>query len=196
VVSYPAGASVYLDDVYQGVTNPWDTLSIPNVAPGEHDLTLTLGGYYDYVTSVTVTTDQSTSVVATLSDLPGSNPNGQVAVASSPAGAGFYIDNAYRGVTPLVVDSVPKGSHTILVRQAGYRDWTTSIQVTEGETAQVSAPLVQDGSPTATATPTPVATTAASTTTAVPTTTRSGVAGGLVLAGLVVAGLLVLRARP
>lgn len=195
VVSYPAGASVYLDDIYQGVTNPWETLSITNVAPGEHDLSLTLGGYYDYVTSVTVTSGRVTSVVATLSDLPGSNPNGQVAVASSPAGAGFYIDNAYRGVTPLVVNSVPKGSHTILVRQAGYRDWATSLQVVEGETAQVSATLVQDGTPTATATAT--ATTANRTpTTAVPTATRSGPAAGLALAGLALAGILVLRARP
>ena len=91
VVSYPAGASVYLDDVYQGVTNPFDTLNIPDVGVGEHDLSLTLGGYYDYVTTVTVNAGRTTSVVATLTDLPGANPNGQVAVSSVPSGAGIYV---------------------------------------------------------------------------------------------------------
>jgi hypothetical protein len=197
VVSYPAGASVYLDDTYQGLTNPWDALNIPNVAPGEHDLTLTLGGYYDYVTTVTVTSGRETSVVATLTDLPGANPNGQLAVASSPAGAGVYVDNAYRGITPLIVNGVPKGSHTVLVRQAGYQDWASSVQVAEGETAQVSATLVPGGTPTATATLTTAATAANGTpTTAAPTTTRSGPAAGLAFAGAALAGLLVLRARP
>lgn len=194
VVSYPAGASVYLDDVFQGVTTPWETLSIPNVVPGEHDLTLALGGYYDYVTTVTVRSGRETNVVATLTDQPGANPNGQVAVASSPAGAGIYIDNAYRGITPLIVNNVPKGSHTVLVRQAGYRDWSTSVQVLEGETAQVSATLVQDVTPTTTAT-TAQTTAVPTSPTAVPTTTRSGPCTGLAFAGIALAGLLVLRAR-
>lgn len=197
VVSYPAGASVYLDDVYQGLTNPWDTLNIPNVAPGEHHLTLTLGGYHDYVTSVTVTPGRETSVIATLTDLPDANPHGQVAVASSPSGAGVYIDNAYRGITPLIVDSVEMGSHTILVRQAGYQDWATSVQVSEGETAQVSATFVGSGAPTGTATATPSATIAVPTpTTTAPTTTRSGLSPGIALAGIALIGLLAIRSRP
>lgn len=196
IVSYPAGASVYLDDVYQGQTSPWDTLSLTDVAPGEHDLTLALGGYYDYVTTVTVASGREASVVATLADLPGPNPNGQVAVISSPAGAGIYIDNAYRGITPLIVVAVPKGSHTVLVRQAGYRDWATSVQVVEGETAEVSTTLVQDVSATRTPTPTVATTSEVPATTAVPATTRSGPAAGLALGGLALAGILVLRARP
>lgn len=196
VVSYPAGASVFLDDVYRGVTNPWDALDIPDVAPGEHDLTLTLGGYYDYVTTVTVPAGSETSVVATLTDLPGANPNGQVAVSSEPSGAGIYIDTVYRGITPQIVDNVPKESHTLLVRQAGYQDWTTQVQVTEGETAQVSATLATGGTATATTTLITGATTAAPTpTTPVPTTTRSRLADWLALGGLALAGPLIVRAR-
>ncbi len=197
VVSYPAGASVYIDDVYQGLTRPWDALNIPNVAPGEHDLTLTLGGYYDYVTTVTVSSGRETSVVATLTDRPEANPNGQVAVASSPSGAAVYIDSAYRGVTPLIVDDVRTGSHTVLVRQTGYQDWATSVRVIEGDTAQISATLVGSGAATTTATATPSATPAVPTpTTAAPTTTRSPLPAGVALAGIALAGLLVIRSRP
>jgi hypothetical protein len=201
VVSYPSGASVYLDGTYRGQTNPWDALDIPGLSPGDHALTISLDGYYDYVTTVTVTAGRAMSVVATLKDLPSSNPNGQLAVVSSPSGAAVYLDNVFRGLTPMTIPGVPVGSHTLLIRESGgYQDWTTSVQVLEGETAQVSATLVKTGATTTvtTSAPTTAATTAATATptTAVPTTTRSGLLDGLALAGFAVAGLLVLRARP
>ena len=196
MVSYPSGASVYLDGVYHGQTNSWDALDIPNVAPGDHSCVLTLGGYYDYVTTLTVSAGRTTSLVATLKDLPTSNPSGQVAVVSAPSGAGVYIDNVYRGITPLTVRDVPRNSHTVLIRLPGFQDWTTSIQVQEGETAQVSASLVPQGG--ATTVVTTVSTTNVTTsppTTAVPTTTRSGLVDGIALAGVALAGMLIARSR-
>lgn len=195
VVSYPAGASVYLDGTYRGQTNPYDALDIPNIAPGDHAVILALAGFYNYATPVTVTAGQSTSVVATLKALPGTNPFGQMAVSSSPAGASVYIDGAYRGITPAVLLLVRPGERTVLLRQTGYQDWTGSVSVNNGETAQVSATLVPIATPATTAVPTTAATTAAPTT-APPTTTQSGPAAGLALAGIALAGLLVLRARP
>ena len=198
VISYPSGASVYLDGVYYGQTTSWDALDLPGIAPGSHTCRLSLTGYYDYVTTVAVTAGKVTNLVATLKDLPSSNPHGQVAVVSAPSGAGVYIDNAYRGITPLTVRDVTKGAHTLLIRMSGYQDWTTSVQVVEGETAQVSSTLVQVGTPSTAATTavTTAATTAAPTaTTAVPTTTRSGLLDGLALAGIALAGLLAVRVR-
>ena len=115
---------------------------------------------------------------------------------SEPQGAGIYIDTVYRGITPQIVDNVPKGSHTLLVRQAGYQDWTTQVQVTVGETAQVSATLATGGTATATTTLITGTTTAAPTPTMpVPTTTRSGLADWLALGRLALAGPLIVRAR-
>lgn len=199
VISYPAGASVYVDEVYYGQTNTWDALDIPNIAPGDHSCKLTLGGYYDYVTTVTVTAGRTTNVVATLKDLPTSNPNGQVAVVSAPSGAAVYIDNVYRGITPLTVRDVPKNSHNVLIRQAGFQDWTTSVQVFEGETAQVSASLVPGGGATTTAATSAVTSSVTTVpptpTTAVPSTTKAGLIDGLALAGVALAGLMVVISR-
>jgi phage replication-related protein YjqB (UPF0714/DUF867 family) len=200
VVSYPAGAAVYLDTVYYGHTSAWDALDIPNLQPGEHAVTLSLSGYYDYVTTVTVNAGRTTNLAATLKDLPSSNPHGQVAVVSSPSGASVFIDNVYQGITPMTVLSVKTGAHTVLVRQSGYQDWTTSIQVAEGETAQVSATLAESGKTTATTAVTSAATTAAATTTtkaptATPTATKSGLIDGLALVGCALAALLLVRAR-
>jgi hypothetical protein len=198
VVSFPAGASVFLDGSYRGQTSPYDALDLPNVAPGDHGLVLALQGYYNYVTTVTVTAGQSTHVVATLTDRPDVNQFGQMAVTSSPAGASVYVDGAYRGITPAVLMLVRTGDRTVLLRESGYQDWTTSVTVTGGETVQVSAPL----SPIATQAPTTAAVTTVATTaaptptpTAVPTTTKSGLADGLALTGIALAGLLVFRAR-
>lgn len=196
VVSYPAGASAYLDGVYYGQTNPYDALDIPNVQPGDHLVALSLPGYYNYATPVTVTAGQSASVVATMKALPGVNQFGQLAVESSPSGAAIYVDGAYRGITPAVLLLVRPGDRTVLLRATGYQDWTGSVSVNNGETAQVSATLAPIATPTpSTATPTTVPTTPAPTT-ARPTTTQSGPVAGLALAGMALAGLLVLRARP
>ncbi|HNL87262.1 MAG TPA: PEGA domain-containing protein, partial [Methanoregulaceae archaeon] len=66
---------------------------------------------------------------------------GTVAVSSSPPGAQVYIDNAYEGITPVTIPAIPAGSHTILIREAGYADWQISEEVKPGQTTQVSATL-------------------------------------------------------
>jgi hypothetical protein len=143
-----------------------------------------------------VTAGQSTSVAATLKDRPDTNQYGQMAVSSSPAGAAVYIDGAYRGITPAVFLLVRPGDRTVLLREMGYQDWTTSISVNTGETAQVSATLASLSTPVPTTSAVTTAITTATPTTATPTTTKSGLADGLALAGIALAGLLVLRARP
>ena len=116
VVSYPAGASVFLDGSYRGQTSPYDALDIPNIAPGDHALVLALEGYYNYVTTVAVTAGKSTNVVATLTDKPDANQYGQMAVVSSPSGASIYVDGAYRGITPAALVLVRTGDRTVLLR--------------------------------------------------------------------------------
>jgi hypothetical protein len=74
---------------------------------------------------------------------------GSIAVTSSPTGAEIYIDNAYKGITPLTVDGVAAGTHAVRVALAGYSDWSTSVQVGAGSTASASASLSAAPTPTA-----------------------------------------------
>lgn len=194
VVSYPAGASVYLDGSYYGQTNPYDALDISNVAPGDHLVVLSLPGYYSYATPVTVTAGATASVTATLERMPGGNQFGQLAVTSSPAGASVYVDGAYRGVTPAVLLLVRPGDRTLMLRESGYLDWTGSVSVNNGETAQVSATLQPVATPTVTpsntstpvVTTTTVVTTTSSTPTPTPTSSGSAAFGWLAVVVLVV----------
>jgi PEGA domain len=55
---------------------------------------------------------------------------GSLGVTSSPPGADIYVDDTYRGITPLLVEDLTPGSHAIRITKAGYNDYTyTGIAV-------------------------------------------------------------------
>ncbi|BBL68501.1 PEGA domain-containing protein [Methanoculleus chikugoensis] len=140
VVSYPAGADIFLDDRYQGKTPAAGVYAISNVAVGSHTVRVALSGYQDYTTSVIVSGATTSHVTATLQ--PGqSTSTGSISVTSSPSGAEVYIDNVYKGITPLTVDGIATGTHAVRVALGGYSDWSTTVQVGAGSTASASASL-------------------------------------------------------
>jgi len=67
--------------------------------------------------------------------------NGTLSVSSIPSGANIFLDNEYKGLTPLVLKNVENGNHIILVRYAGYQDWSQIVAVL-GNTQAFSARLV------------------------------------------------------
>jgi len=66
---------------------------------------------------------------------------GQAYISSSPAGADVYLDNAYKGITPLPLSDVPAGSHAVLLQMSGYTDWKGTTQVTAGQSVTLSGTL-------------------------------------------------------
>jgi hypothetical protein len=140
VSSSPAGASVTVDGTYKGQTSASQSLVISNVAAGGHTVAISLGGYQTYQQSISVQSGTTSYVSATLTPLaPGTT--GSVSVSSSPSGANVYIDNAYKGITPITLDSIAAGTHTVKVDLGGYQDWSQSVQVNAGATTPVSASL-------------------------------------------------------
>jgi hypothetical protein len=67
---------------------------------------------------------------------------GSVAIASEPPGANVYLDNIIKGISPVTIDAVPNGRHTILLRLDGYEDYTSEVKVT-ADVPQVGAVLVR-----------------------------------------------------
>ncbi len=147
VSSSPTGASVSVDGVYQGQTSATQALVVSGVTPGTHTVALSLSGYQDYSTSVAVQSSTTTPVSAAMTPLP-PGPTGSISVSSSPAGADIYLDNAYKGITPLTLTDVSPGSHTVKVQVSGYQDWSDSVQVNAGSTSYVSASLNPIANPT------------------------------------------------
>ena len=148
VASSPTGADVYLDGIHQGKTTSTGPFTISNVRVGTHTVRVAMSGYHDYTTSVDVR-GATTSYVSAALQPASMSATGSIAVASSPSGAEIYIDNAYKGITPLTVDGISAGTHTVMVALNGYNDWSTSVQVGAGSIASASASLSPVSAPTA-----------------------------------------------
>jgi hypothetical protein len=79
---------------------------------------------------------------------------GSIVVTSNPSGASVYLDNAYKGFTPLTIDTVPNGDHVVVIRLEGYDESYQKI-VVMGNLLPVSAMLYTRATqiPTSIATP-------------------------------------------
>ena len=78
---------------------------------------------------------------------PTRDTNGQILIYSSPSGANIYLDNAYKGITPLILPNVPVGSHTVTLRMNGYQDLVKPVNVIGGSTVDGSGTLSAGSQP-------------------------------------------------
>lgn len=67
---------------------------------------------------------------------------GRIIVTSQPQGAKVYLDNVYKGLTPLNLDRVTSGQHHIKLTMAGYQDWSNYVLISPSRTTTVSADLI------------------------------------------------------
>ncbi|OPX74500.1 MAG: PEGA domain protein [Methanoregulaceae archaeon PtaU1.Bin059] len=144
IESMPSGASVYVDGVYQGVTQGGNPLDLTGIPPGEHVLTLRLENYQDYTTRVLVQAGKTASVRASLVPLQAPAGSGVVQISSEPSGANIFLDNLCIGITPLTIPSIPAGTHEIVIRLSGYQDYRNTFNLSPGQTAQIQVALNRD----------------------------------------------------
>jgi hypothetical protein len=57
---------------------------------------------------------------------------GTLRLTSSPSGAEIYLDNQFRGSTPVDISGVEQGNHTLEFRYFGYQSWAAVISVSSG----------------------------------------------------------------
>jgi hypothetical protein len=75
-------------------------------------------------------------------DKPAGIPaTGSVEVSSTPPGAEVYLDNVYRGTTPVTVIDLA-GSHTLELRLRDHQSWSKSIRIDAVTRAYVDTVLV------------------------------------------------------
>lgn len=155
VVSSPAGAFVFVDGTYRGVT----PLTVA-ATTGSRRIELDRPGYADWSSTAQVTTGVTVQVNAYLQLLPASS-NGGIAVSSDPSAAAVYLDDQYMGVTTaygdLELTGVTAGSHTLALRLDGYDEYRLTVQVTPDTTVKVRPRLTTTGNPSMTTTPTVLA---------------------------------------
>ncbi len=138
MTSNPSGAQVYVDSTYRGTT----PTTVGSLSPGTHAVLLRLSGYSDFSGTATIYAGQTTTMSANLVQVTPTTSVGTLAISSSPSAAEVYVDNVFRGYTPLTLTDIPPGSHAITLSLAGYQNWLGNVQVSGGQTTSVQGTLI------------------------------------------------------
>jgi hypothetical protein len=72
---------------------------------------------------------------------------GGITISTEPSGADVLVDGIPAGTTPLTLDNVTEGDHTVEVRKEGYEPVVENVTVTGGENATVETVLVPGTTP-------------------------------------------------
>lgn len=154
VTSEPSDADVYVDNVSVGLT----PAKVERLREGVHRVLITKENYNDYTARPYVREGQTIRVYAKLNTASSSPSGGRasLSVTSNPSNADVYVDNMnlMRGQTPIKIDRLGKGTHSVRVAKAGYREYRTRVSLREGRTLPIFARLrTATGSPSPTPSP-------------------------------------------
>jgi hypothetical protein len=132
VNSDPDGVDVYINGKKRGSTPI--TMELPT---GNHQLELTLG---DQTRALPVKITQG-GHIAQFVELPKAGAAvGQLSIKTDPAGATVTVDGQRRGVSPLVIDGLTPGVHTVGL-QNSISSVTEQVTIQAGATASLVVPL-------------------------------------------------------
>ena len=70
---------------------------------------------------------------------------GEISISSTPSGANVFVDNEYKGITPVTIPGVASGTRDVLLRLTGYQDNEDQVNVPAGGTATVSVAMKPEG---------------------------------------------------
>jgi hypothetical protein len=132
IITAIPGASVTIDgNPVQGVT----PLTIRNIAAGDHDIAVTkdqfFGGQHVYLVP-----DDLLKI-----NLEMIKGKGNLKIFTEPSGAVVVIDNEKTGETPLKLNDIFAGPHSMTIRAPNYLDAQSVVFVAMGETRTVTVKL-------------------------------------------------------
>lgn len=73
--------------------------------------------------------------------VPATAASAVLEISSAPSGALAYVDNVYKGTTPVIVTELTAGTHSVTVSLDGYSSYSTQVELSAGRTTSVSASL-------------------------------------------------------
>jgi len=135
----PTLSTVYFDGVKAGTVPPDGIFIIRNIVPGTHSIQVAKDGYTTVSFEQNVSKNEIVKVPVTLE--ASSTGAGSLSVSSIPPGAQIFLDGEVMGVTPMTIQDIAEGEHTLILRMEGFSDYTETVTITP-EGAVVSATLI------------------------------------------------------
>jgi hypothetical protein len=140
------GASVYFDNIYQGLTSNGQLVVTVYPAAPVHTFRVEKSGFTTAAGTLTMPdAGATTTTYAVLRPVSTPTPSatyGALSVDSSPQGAKIYLNGYYRGISPYSFDQLTPGSYTVETVLDGYRSSTTMVRISAGSTTNVSTTLL------------------------------------------------------
>ena len=95
-------------------------------------------------TTVVLPVANNTGIPVAPQVTPGvSQDTGILDISSTPAGASVYLDSAMAGKTPLILNAVTPGTHTVSIKYPGYLSVSIDVVVAGGKTREIAPELVK-----------------------------------------------------
>ncbi len=123
VYSQPSGGRVIVDGASMGVT----PLEIDRIRTGSVTVEISRDGYLPHQQEVRLRAGESYDIRADLVPLPSG-----LTVYTVPDGARVYINDDYKGETPVTVEDLVVGTYDIRVQKRGYESSRRSIDISPG----------------------------------------------------------------
>lgn len=124
ISSIPAGANVFVNGSIVGVT----PCSINNIPEGIAQIKISLDGYSEFTESVSVVAGQTHNISAELEAMPSS-----LKIITIPEKARIYINNQFRGVSPLELNPFEAGTYRVRAELAGYELTARNVELSPAE---------------------------------------------------------------
>jgi hypothetical protein len=134
VTSYPEGADVWIDGIAAGTT-PSALLRYP---AGNHTVEIAKKGYWNFTSIILVKGGESVLAKADLIALPTTS---RVYLDSAPQGAGVYLNETFKGFTPIPLETLPSGDYRVEFRFLNDTATQHSFSFAPGATHEILALL-------------------------------------------------------
>ncbi len=99
-------------------------------------------GYVTNTTNVTVAAGKTVTYTAKM--LPIQAVTGTIVIKSRPSGATVFLDSVDKGYSPITLDNISPGIHSIILRAFNYKPYQTNVNVSAGKTIVLNITMTKN----------------------------------------------------
>ena len=118
--STPTGAQVLLNGADRGFT----PVTLEGIPAGKVELQISEQGYQSYKQDIVLDVGQTEAIRAVLTAIPGT-----LQIVTVPPDARIYIDDVFRGMSPLLLENLAPDEYRVRAEKEGFDDRTRSVTV-------------------------------------------------------------------